>query len=111
MDRAIDLAAVLQREVEDYARGETWKAITYPISDVTRQIYTVLVIPYSPRKQHAGIIVAARIVDDKIYIDEDITDRPLVHELVRAGIPREQIICTYTGKPLPEQEDQPPVSE
>ncbi len=33
--------------------------------------------------------------------DEDTTDQPLVNELTRAGIPREQIICTYIGESLP----------
>jgi hypothetical protein len=38
-----------------------------------------------------------------VVIDEDTTDRPLVHELVRAGIPRERIICLYIGETLPEK--------
>ena len=48
------------------------------------------------------VVVAARIINDKVIIDEDITDRPLWRELVRAGIPREQIILTYAGEKLPE---------
>lgn len=106
MDKVVDLAEIVQREVEDYARGETWKAITYAISDITRQTYTVLAIPHTPRELHASIIVAARIVGNKVVIDEDITDRPLYEELLRAGIPREQMILTYAGEPLPEQETQ-----
>jgi XisI protein len=50
----------------------------------------------------AGIVVLARIADNHIIIDEDTTDRPLVHELVRAGIPRDQIILTYAGEKIPE---------
>jgi hypothetical protein len=34
-------------------------------------------------------------VYDKVIIDEDVTDRPLWEELVRAGVPREKIICAY----------------
>jgi hypothetical protein len=47
-------------------------------------------------------------VGDKVVIEEDTTDRPLVNELVRAGIPREQIICTYIGEKLPEELDMKP---
>lgn len=44
----------------------------------------------------------ARIVGDSVIIEHDVTDRPLLHELMRAGIPREQIILTYAGEPLPQ---------
>lgn len=43
----------------------------------------------------------ARVVGDMVVIDEDITDRPLVNELVRAGIPREKIVLLYAGEQVP----------
>lgn len=101
MDGVNDLVSIVQREVEDYARGGGWKEIAYPVSDTTRHHYTVLSIPDYPRPWHAAIIVAARIVDDFVVIDEDITDRPLWRELIRAGIPREKIILTYAGEQVP----------
>jgi len=102
MDRLAELTSVVQHEVEDYARGETFGGFTYPITDVEKQAYTVLIVPDQPKKHHAVVVVAARIVNDKVIIDEDITDRPLWEELVRAGIPREQIILTYAGEKLPD---------
>jgi hypothetical protein len=101
-DAAIELFTTVQREVEDYARGGDWKAITYPVSDTVRQHYAILTIPDYPREYRAAIIVAARVVDDLVVIDEDITDRPLWKELMRAGIPREKIILTYAGEKMPE---------
>ena len=44
----------------------------------------------------------ARIIEDKVVIDEDTTDKPLYKELLRAGIRRDQIILTYTGEKLTE---------
>jgi hypothetical protein len=38
----------------------------------------------------------------KVIIDEDTTDRPLVEELIRWDIPREQIILAYAGETLAE---------
>ena len=102
MDRVIDLAAVVQREVEDYA-GPAIKAQMYPVTDHQRRTYTVVVVPNLPRPFKARVVVMARIVDDIVIIDEDTTDKPLVHELVRAGIPREKIICVYLGEQLPEK--------
>jgi len=103
MDHATELIAIVQREVEDYARGETLRAITYPVSDTGRQTYAILVIPDYPRHSRAAIVVAARVVGDSVIIDEDITDRPLWEELVRAGIPREKIVLAYVGETLPDQ--------
>jgi hypothetical protein len=42
-------------------------------------------------------------VDDTVIIEHDTTDRPLWKELVRAGIPREQIILAYAGEEAPAQ--------
>jgi XisI protein len=102
MDQVIELTALVQHEVEDYASGETIGGVTYPLSDIGKQSYAVIIVPDQPRKTHAVVVVAARVANDKVIIDEDITDRPLWKELVRAGIPREQIILTYAGEKLPE---------
>jgi hypothetical protein len=104
MDQVKDLTTVVQREVEDYARGGTAKAVTYPISDTERHIYSVIIVSDYPRKYKSAVMVAARVIGDKVVIEEDITDRPLWEELVRAGIPREQIILTYAGEKLPNEE-------
>jgi hypothetical protein len=103
MDRVAKLTEIVQHEVEDYAKGETWKAVTYPVTDPTRHIYTVVYVPDYPRKFKSGVAVMARVVGDTVVIDEDITDRPLWEELVRAGVPREKIVLTYAGETLPEQ--------
>lgn len=102
MDRVADLVTTVQREVEDFELP-TLLGTSYAISDTTRQRYTVLVVPDSSHKFDAGITVLTRVVDDKVIIDEDLTDRPLWKELVRAGIPREQIILAYAGEQVPEQ--------
>jgi hypothetical protein len=101
MERIIELTELVQKEVESYARPAI-KATAYAMSDVERQQYSVLIVPSYPRKFRAGIVVMARVVGNKVVIEEDTTDRPLVDELVRAGIPREQIICAYIGEKLPE---------
>jgi len=101
MDRVVDLISVVQREVEGYARP-TIEGKSYALSDPKRQVYGVVIVPDYPPKFDSGIIVLAHIEGDKVIIDEDTTDRPLWEELVRAGIPREQIILTYAGEKLPE---------
>ena len=103
MDKVAELTSLVQRTIEDYARGGWVKARGYAVSDTTRHIYTVIGIPNYPRKFPAGLVVATRIVGDQVIIEHDITDRPLWEELVRAGIPREQIVLAYAGEKLPDE--------
>ena len=101
MDRIDELTTIVQREVEDYTSGGYWQASAYPVSDTVRQIYTAVVVPDRPRPFPARVAVMARVVGDIVIIDEDITDRPLVNELIRAGIPREKIVLLYAGEQVP----------
>jgi hypothetical protein len=102
MDRIDDLTAIVQHEVKDYA-VPAYKARTYFVGDEKHRIYTVIVVPDDnyPVKTKAGVTVMARIVEDKVVIDQDITDRPLYEALMEAGIPREQIILAYAGEQVP----------
>jgi hypothetical protein len=101
MDRVTDLTRVVQQVVEGYARP-TLEGKSYAVSNPEQQIFSVLVVPDYPPKFDSGIVVLAHIDGDKIVIDEDTTDKPLWEELVRAGIPRDQIILTYAGEQLPQ---------
>ena len=105
MDRIADLTEILQHEVEEYS-GPSIKAKTFAISDAAKQTYSVIIVPDFPRKFEASIMVLAHVENDNVIIEEDTTDRPLWRELVRAGIPREQIILAYAG----EKASEPPES-
>jgi hypothetical protein len=100
MDQVMNLSTTVQKEVEDYA-GPAFLGRTLAISDPDRQTYAVLVLPDRPAKFDSGIVVLARVADDQVIIEEDLTDRPLWKELVRVGIPREQIILAYAGESVP----------
>jgi hypothetical protein len=106
MDRVAELTTIVQQEVADYA-GPAYKAKTYYVEDLKRQIYTVIIVPDDnyPLNLKAGVTVLARIVGDSVVIDQDITDRPLYEELIRAGIPREQIVLAYAGESLPSESE------
>jgi hypothetical protein len=98
----LSLAEITRREVEAYV-GFSDTATLYPVLDDKHQIYTVLVVPHWPRSFSAEIVVMARVVGDKIVIEEDTADKPLVDALmVNAGIPREQIVLAYRGEKIPD---------
>jgi hypothetical protein len=103
MERVTKLTQIVQREVAGYA-GHMLKGKSYSVLNSDENVFAVVDVPdHFPRKFPVSIAVMARIVGDLVVIDEDTTDRPLVNELTRAGIPREQIICTYIGEALPQE--------
>jgi hypothetical protein len=101
MDRISDLARIVQPEVAAY-HTIAWKAKSYYLADDKNQIYAVIDIPERehPIEDRPAIIVMARIDGERVIIVEDITDRPLYEALMRAGIPREQIVLAYAGESL-----------
>ncbi len=103
-----DIDEIVRSVVEGYD-GPSIKARSMSLIDPTRQHYAVLMVPDYPRLFKAGIVVMARVVGDKVVIEEDTTDRPLYKELLRAGIPREQMVLAYAGEVLPD--DAQPVVE
>jgi hypothetical protein len=53
---------------------------------------------YPTRKRPSDLVVFARLVDNKVIIEEDFSDKPLVDKLLRRGIPREQVVLIYQGE-------------
>lgn len=106
MESITSISDIIQREVAEYD-GPGLNAWTHYFEDMPNQTYAVVIVPSyrQSRKEKATVMVMARIVGDKVVIDEDITDRPLYKELMRAGIPREQIILAYAGEQPPEQKE------
>lgn len=105
MDRVAELTQVVRQEVAEYVKGHDWRGRSYFLENTQESIYAVVFAPASnhPEAPKLDFVVFSRIVGDKVVVDEDITDRPLYKELMRAGIPREQIILAYAGEQPPEQ--------
>jgi len=99
MERVADLTAVLRHVLKDYVWDQD-DSDAYLLEDETHHVFAVLVVPKDKPQQSLTIIVA-RVESDKVIIDTDLTDKPLFQELVRAGVPREQIICAYAGEKTP----------
>lgn len=95
------LEQIVRNAVFWYAGGGP-KLLAFPVENIEKKVYAVILIDRPTRKQPANAVVVARIAGDKVIIEEDFTDRPLVDRLLEAGIPREQIVLKYAGEQLPE---------
>jgi hypothetical protein len=97
------LAEVARREVSRYA-GQSPDARLFPILDDHHQYYAVVIVEDDPAMRPAWVVVMARVVGDKIIIEEDCSlDKPLYEALIHnGGVPREQIVLAYAGEKLPD---------
>lgn len=96
-----NLREIVRETVFSYAGGGI-NLHVYPFANEERQVYAVNIVDFPVRKRPAAVVVIARVEGDTVYIEEDLTDRPLVDALVQAGIPREKIILTYVGETVAE---------
>ncbi len=49
-------------------------------------------------KQPVDTGLVARVAGDRIIVERDVNDKPLVDALVQAGVPRRSIVLAYAGE-------------
>ena len=104
-DRMDILKKTVREEVEKYAAGGSGANILlFDILDDERGIYAVNAVDYPKRDDVAGVVVIARIVGNRVVIEEDMTDKKLVDALQQRGIMRDQIVLAYEDEPIPDTE-------
>jgi len=84
------LKDVVRAVVFGYASGGL-NLRTLPLANEEQGVYAVNVIDWPEKHRPASVVVLARVDGDRVIIEEDTTDRPLIDALINAGIPREQI--------------------
>jgi hypothetical protein len=96
MDRLID---TLRTVLEGYT-GQALNGYSYLTESHDSTIFTVVSIGYLPDKRivDAGLIV--QVVGDRIIIERDVNDKPLVDALLQVQVPRRQIVLAYAGEPV-----------
>lgn len=97
------LKRTLREEVRKYAAGGRGiNVLLFAILDDEQGIYAVNAVNYPEREDVADVVVLARLVGNKVIVEEDMTDKKLVDALLQRGIPRDQIVLAYEGEPIPD---------
>ena len=96
MDRLID---TLRSVLAGYT-GEALNGYSYLTESSDSTVFTVVSVGDLPGKRivDAGLIV--RVVGERIIIERDVNDKPLVDALLQAHVPRQQIVLAYAGEPV-----------
>ena len=95
------LKEIVQKTMTGYAiKGLNGYSVLTSTPD---QSFLTVVSVANVKGQHlttTSLIV--HIDPDKVIIEHDINNKPLVDALIQAGIQRKQIILAYAGEPVPE---------
>jgi hypothetical protein len=97
MDRLERYRDLLRRLIEDYAstRPAHGEIETEAIIDSRRDHYEVTHMGWLRDERVHGSVIHVDIIDGKIWVQYDGTDRPIAEELVAAGVPREDIVLAF----------------
>lgn len=99
MDR---LNTLLKVCLEGYT-GRALNGYSYLTSSADDRKHTVISVGQLPDKRIVDASLIVHVVGDRIVIERDVNDRPLVDTLQQAGVERQQIILAYVGEPVDEQ--------
>lgn len=73
--------------------------------DEKQNRYLLYVTGWSGQKPISNVVLAVRIKNGKIWIDEDATEAGIVTEFLKAGVPREDIVLAFLPPSLRELTD------
>lgn len=97
----VELETILREVVANFD-GKSDDFNVHLIFDPQRHTYAVNAVRSVPSKERGFILLQARVIEDQIVIDADaLWDKNLWQALVKAGVPREQIILAYKGEQVP----------
>lgn len=94
------LKQIVRKVVSGYA-GRALNGYSYLTQSEDGSVLTVVDVANAP-KHSSGVSLVVRIVADKVIIERDRNDKPLVDALIQAGIAREQIVLAYAGEAVPQ---------
>jgi hypothetical protein len=95
------LKKTVQREVKAYT-GKGLNGHSYLVANPDQLAFTVVTDGYIDGERFANADLIVRIIGDRVVIERDDNDPPLVEALLHSGISRSQIVLAYAGEPAPE---------
>jgi len=97
MDRLTGYRQILRNILEDYARlpfshGQIRSEV---VIDPDHDHYELMNVGWDGHRRIHGPALHLDIIDGKIWVQYDGTDRPVVEELEAAGVPKDDIVLAF----------------
>jgi hypothetical protein len=87
--------------LQGYA-GKALNGFSYLTTNANGDVFTIVSVARFGDERIVDTGLVARLSGDKIVVEHDVNDKPLVDALMQAGISRNQIILAYMGETSPE---------
>jgi hypothetical protein len=102
MDRVEQYRQIVRRIIEDYAsvKSSRGKIRKEAIVDPEKDHYEVMHVGWDGDYRVHGSVLHIDIIDGKIWVQCDNTNRPVVDELEAAGVPRSDIVLAFHPEQL-----------
>lgn len=97
------LKQIVKREVAAYAKN-LMNGTSYFLTNDTDDVFATVDIAKFREKHIAESGLIVRLIEDKVIIEQDLNDHPLVDALLQAGVPREKIVLAYAGESAEKEE-------
>ena len=99
MDKLSEYPKLIQRILNKYVelcnRRPNPNLETFLIINEQKQHYIWMNLGWNNGERIAGMTVYVRIRDGKFWIEEDWTEDGIANDLVRAGVPKEDIVLAF----------------
>jgi hypothetical protein len=99
MDRLIDYPEIIERILTEYIelsnRHSRSDIEQFLVVDPAKVHYIWMNLGWQNGDRVTGMTVYVRIRDHKFWIEEDLTEDGIANELLRAGVPREDIVLAF----------------
>lgn len=94
MDKLMRYRDIARRVVEEYAsvKPSHGRIDSYPVIDSAGDHYLAMHAGWDKHRRVQGAFVHLDIINGKVWIQYDGTNRPVADELEAAGIPKEDIV-------------------
>ncbi len=97
MDKLAHYRQLIQQKLSEYAQykpayGDIESEL---LTDSSQNHFELMRVGWLNKKRVHGSIIHVDIINDKIWIQYDGTDRPIADVLLEAGVPREDIVLAF----------------
>lgn len=97
MDKTLTYRQYVQDILKHYARLPTGQEGVKReiLLDTEHDHYQMLALGWQHHKRVYGVIVHVDIIDDKIWIQHDMTETGIANDLLAMGVPKEDIVLAF----------------
>ena len=97
MDKLTRYRQIVRQVIEEYASYKVshGQIETQAIIDLERDHFVVMDVGWHGRTRVHHPVIRLDIHDGKVWLQYDLTNRPVADELVAAGIPKEDIVLAF----------------